>query len=314
MDEISSVSVKSKQVVSENTNYIHAATSDNTRAAYQSDIRHFLSLGFDLPSNPEALCNYLKLSAETLNPRTILRRVTSIRKWHELKGEGDPTDNALVTKTMQGISRLHGKPKCQALALTIKDLDKISEYLLKQETMTAKRNRAIIMVGYFGALRRSEIAKLQWENVSFEREGIVLTLLDSKTDNKGEGQKCIIPFGNEGRCPVQALLEWRQAAKQWDGPVFRRLSKTGRLLNTGISGRAICTVVQSVVKAIGLENPAGYSAHSLRRGFATESARRGASMPAIQKHGRWKTTSTVVEYVEAGRAFDDSAAKVLYDF
>jgi integrase len=113
---------------------------------------------------------------------------------------------------------------------------------------------------------------------------------------------------------VQALLEWRQAAKQWDGPVFRRLSKTGRLINTGISGRSICTVVQFVVKAIGLENPVGYSAHSLRRGFATELARRGASKPAIQKHGRWKTTSTVVEYVEAGRSFDDSAAKVLYDF
>ena len=215
---------------------------------------------------------------------------------------------------MKGIARLHGKPKVQALALKLKDLDKISEYLSKKESLMAKRNRAVILVGYFGALRRSEIANLTWEQVAFENEGIVLTLYNAKTDKKGEGQKCIIPFGNKSRCPVQALLEWRQAAKLWEGPVFRKLSKTGTILIGGISGITINRVVQSIAQEVGLFSPELYSAHSLRRGFATESARLGASMPAIQKHGRWKTTKTVVEYVEAGRQFEDSALQVLYDF
>ncbi len=260
-----------------------------------------------------SLSEYLKISAEKLNPRTIHRRLISIRKWHQLKEVDDPTSHVLVSKTMKGIERLHGKPKVQALALRLQDLEKISKYLLKQDSLMAKRNRAIILLGFYGALRRSEISNLQWGEVVFEDQGVVLTLRNAKTDKKGEGQKCIIPAGRDNKCPVQALLEWRQALKLWEGPVFRRLSKTGRILSTGISPRTINRVVQSLVKEVGLLNPNLYSAHSLIRGFATESARKGASMPSIQKHGRWKTTKTVVEYVEAGRQFDDSPVNSLYE-
>lgn len=296
------------------TIYITAATSDNTRRAYQSDIEHFMGEGHQVPATPEMVESYLKKCANTHNPRTLIRRMTALRQWHVLKNEPDPTKHPLVIKTMRGISRLHGKPKSQALALRLEDLDVISTFLSSVDSLIYSRNRAIVLVGFFGAFRRSELSALKWEQIHFVRDGMVIILPRSKTDQTGEGQKCVIPFGNEVRCPVQALIEWRGASKLWEGAVFRKLSKTGNLLKGPISSHHLNRLVQRIVKEAGLPNPEQYSAHSLRRGFATESARLGASMPAIQRHGRWKTTKTVVEYIEAGRQFTDSAVNVLFDF
>ncbi len=258
--------------------------------------------------------DYLLDSAYRHNPRTLSRRLTAIRQWQKLKGLSDPTDSPLVTKTMRGIARLHGKPKRQALALRLKDLDWITQYLKEQDLVINIRNRALLLVGFFGAFRRSGLVALKWEQVSFEGDGVVITLPRSKTDQAGDGQKVIIPFGNEDRCPVRALIDWRQASCQWSGFVFRWVSKIGNVMNKGISGFQVNRIIQLLAKEVGLANADQYSAHSLRRGFATEAARKGASMPAIQRHGRWKSTRTVIEYIEAGRQFSDSAVNCLFDF
>lgn len=296
--------------------YLDAATSINTKKAYQSDIEHYKSAGFHLPATPEEIVSYLKQFAGELNPRTLSRRITSIKIWHELKGLRDPVRNPLVRKMMKGISRLHGVPKKQAQALRIADLEKISAHLLSKGDLISVRNRAVILLGFFGALRRSEIVNLKWEHVSFEKEGIELILLETKTDQVREGQKCIIPFGNDSRCPVRALLAWRKESKLWEGYIFRPFNKKGELIerNRAMSARHINILVQNIVRDSGMLDSELYSAHSLRRGFATESARLGASMASIQKHGRWKSTKTVLEYIEAGRKFEDSALNVLYDF
>lgn len=297
-----------------NGTYIEAATSDNTRRAYQSDIEHFSNSGHELPATPEMIELYLKDCAHTLNPRTLVRRMTALRQWHRLQNVEDPTKHPLVTKTMKGIARLHGKPKSQALALRLEDLDKISAYLQSKGSLIDKRNRALVLLGFFGAFRRSELSGLKWEQIQFVREGVVILLPRSKTDQTGEGQQCVIPFGNEVRCPVRALLDWRQASKLWEGHVLRKIGKSGGLLKGPISPHHINRVIREIVGAAGLPNAEQYSAHSLRRGFATESARLGASMPAIQRHGRWKSTKTVVEYIESGRQFSDSAVNVLFDW
>lgn len=258
----------------------------------------------------------IKECASQHNPRTLNRRLTAIRQWHKLRGDTikDPTQSPIVTKTMRGIARLHGKPRRQALALRLKELDQITKYLIEHESVINIRNRAIILVGFFGAFRRSELVALKWEHVEFVSDGMVITLLRSKTDQSGEGQTCVIPFGNELRCPVRALIDWRQASKLWNGFIFRRISKTGTISSHGITGVYVNMLIRDLVKAVGLPNADQYSAHSLRRGFATEAARLGASMPAIQKHGRWRLIRTVVEYVEAGRRFEDSAVNVLFEF
>ncbi len=140
---------KNEVVKSEDfSKYIEHATSDNTRRAYQSDIEHFASAGFELPTNPESLASYLNMYADKLNPRTLIRKLTAIRKWHELKGEGDPAKNALVQKIMKGIARLHGSPKKQALALRMEDLDKISEYLKTQDLLESCQSRALILLWF----------------------------------------------------------------------------------------------------------------------------------------------------------------------
>lgn len=305
---------KQAAVVDKGDNYIRAATSDNTRKAYQADIDHFLEQGGVLPAQPEAIVRYLNQNATTLNPRTLVRRATALRQWHRLQGVDDPTQDPLVVKTLRGIARLHGRPKQQALALRVDDLDKVVAHLSQARSLMSCRDRALLLLGFFGAFRRSELVALQWEHIQFVSDGIIVMIPRSKTDQVGAGQHCVIPFGPAPRCPVRALIAWRDVAKFWEGSIFRQLSKTGNILSKAITAHHINRIVKACVKKAGLPNAKQYSAHSLRRGFATEAARLGASMPSIQRHGRWKTTRTVVEYIEAGRQFKDSAVNVLFDF
>ena len=292
--------------------YLVAATSDNTRKAYQSDINHFLKSGRALPTTPIYIESYLKECAKTLNPRTIKRRIIALRQYHVLLGLGDPTKASHVVKTMQGIARLHGAPRKQAAAIRLKDLDKMVQYLEAHPSAIHIRNRALILLGYFGAFRRSEIVSLSWDQVSFVADGIVIKLMRSKTDQTGQGADCIIPFGDNHRCPVRALIDWRKTSSQLEGPIFRQISKTGTIFKDSICSRQVNRIVKQVARDAKILNADQVSAHSLRRGFATEAARLGASMPAIQKHGRWKSTKTVFEYIEAGRQFKDSAVNVMF--
>ncbi len=298
------------------SDYITAATSANTRTAYQSDIRHFLKEGGTLPATPEIIQYYLIQCAEQHhhNPRTLLRRVSALRQWHKLCEHPDPIDNPLVKKTLRGIARIHGRPKKQAVALRLKDLDVLSEHLLSLDALSAVRNRALLLVGFLGAFRASELVSLSWEQIHFVSEGIVITLYRSKTDQTGEGMKCMIPFGNDLRCPVRALIEWRRLSGCATGKVFRRISKTGTVAGEGISSCYWNTLIQRLAKEAKLPYAEDVSSHSLRRGFATESSRLGANMPEILRQGRWRSVKTVMEYIEAGYEFETNAVNVLFDW
>ncbi len=301
-------------VADEHDTYVQAATADNTRRAYRAGIKHFMEQGNELPATPDMVVNYLKALATSHNPRTLEQRMVHVRQWHRLSGHPDPTQDPVVKKTMRGIARLHGQAKHQALALRLDVLDQLMQYLKEQDSLLAIRNRALILVGFFGALRRSELVSLHWEQVEFVKEGMIITLQRSKTDQVGEGAPCVIPFGNDLRCPVRALLAWQKASRVWEGPMFRQLSKTGTVRKPAISAQHVSRILKQVIHDAGIPNGEGYSAHSLRRGFATESSRLGAPLAAIKKHGRWKSTKMVIEYIEAGRQFEDSAVNVLFDF
>lgn len=208
MDIIETVNQFSELFVDQpGIDYIQAAASNNTRFAYHSDIKHFLEEGGVLPSDPQNVVAYLKRAALALNPRTLKRRLTAIRQWYKLKGEADPTDNPLVVKTMKGISRLHSMPAKQAAALKLEDLDKIISSLNEQSSLASTRNKAMLLVGFFGALHRSELIALTWEDIRFKSDGVMIRIPRSKTDQSGEGAHCAIRFGNEHRCPVRALIE-----------------------------------------------------------------------------------------------------------
>src|SRR3990167_6258876 len=149
--------------------YQIAATSDNTRRAYQSDIRHFENWGGQLPATTESILRYLHAFAETLNPRTLSRHITALKQWHRYQNFPDPTQSPIVSKTLTGISRVHGKPKNKAAPLLPEHLIKITEYLRAQNTLVPIRDNALLQLGFlpiFGRLKKIslKIIKLFFKN------------------------------------------------------------------------------------------------------------------------------------------------------
>ena len=126
--------------------------------------------------------------------------------------------------------------------------------------------------------------------MSFATDGIVIKLSRSKTDQTGQGADCVIPYGNDLRCPVRALIDWRKASGVFDGAIFRRIDKTGAVIDKAIGPRQVNRIVSDEAFNDALVNAEHMRAHSLRHVFSTEAARLSASMPSIQRHGRWKST------------------------
>jgi len=207
--------------------FLAAATSENTRRAYRSAIRHFMAWGGVLPSDEPLMIRYLLAYAPALNPRTLALRLTALSQWHIHQGFADPASTPTVRKTLIGIERVHGKPKKKAKALPLEDLERIVTRLASIDTLKAKRDNALLQIGYFGGFRRSEMVALEIPHVAWEPEGIVITLPRSKTDQQGQGIVKAIPYGSGPCCPASALRAWMTAAGITSGPLFRPITKWG---------------------------------------------------------------------------------------
>lgn len=291
-----------------NKRYQIAATADNTRRAYQSDIRHFENWGGQLPANTDSVLRYLHAYADTLNPRTLQRRITAIKQWHRYQQFSDPTDNPIITKTLSGITRVHGKPKNKAAPLLPDHLIKIVDYLSNQKTLSAIRDNALLQVGFLGAFRRSELIAISVSDISFRNDGIEILIPQSKTDQEHAGQYCAIPNGNEKLCAKHALKRWLETAKINEGFVFRRIYKSNKISDDNLTAASVNDILKKHANDAGLENPDDFSSHSMRRGLATTASRDGVSIPAIMRQGRWKQVDTVMEYIEAAQRFEENAA------
>lgn len=290
--------------------YIIAATSDNTRRAYQSDIRHFIEWGGLLPTSAETIMHYLQQHAEQLNPRTLVRRLTALKNWHLYQGFPDPTSHPMIRKTLSGIKHIHGKPKDKAKALTVETLIAMIDYLRASPRLIDYRNNALLQVGFFGAFRRSELVAICWEHIHFVPEGIEVMIPRSKTDQDGEGQVCAIPYGDKNLCPVTALIAWRDKSFS-AGFVFRSIGNNDHLKEEAIRPNQINVIIKSIAKACQLPEVNLYSSHSMRRGFATEASKKGAPFGAIMRQGRWRHEGTVLGYIEEGKRFDSNAADII---
>lgn len=292
--------------------YLKAATAQNTRKAYQADIRHFMGAGGLLPATPENILGYLHQFANQLNPRTLQRRLTALKNWHVYQGFSDPTAHPLVRKTLTGIYHTHGKPAAKAPALTLAQLAHLVSYLQSQNQLSAWRDNAMLQIGFFGALRRSELVGLQWEHVHFVTEGVEILITRSKTDQSGAGQVCAIPYGEDALlCPVEALKNWQEKAGLTTGAVFRRIHRNNQIGERPLSAVSVNHVIKRHAITCQLANAPTYSGHSLRRGFATAAAKSGASSGSIMRQGRWKYAGTVQGYIEAGERFEDNAVNLL---
>lgn len=293
--------------------FISAATSENTRRTYRSAVRHFYAWGEALPCDSRAVLRYLLAYSDSLNPRTLALRLTALAQWHLFQGFPDPTADPNVRKTLKGITRTQGKPKKKAKALPIEDLELIVGKLASHASLIAIRNNALLQIGFFGALRRSELAALMVEELTWEPDGLVITLSRSKTDQEGVGIAKAIPYGSlDGICcPVRALKRWLEAANIATGPVFRRVTRWGVVGAAPLYDGSINDILEACAEVAGLPYAPELSGHSLRRGLATSAHRSGAEFQDIKRQGGWKHDGTVQGYIEEAGQFEANAALTL---
>lgn len=288
-----------------------AATADNTRRAYRSAVNHYLTWGGVLPADEGAIIRYLLTHAAMLNSRTLSLRITALSQWHVHQGFPDPASTPTVRKTLTGIARTHGRPKKKAKALPIEDLERIVTLLAGAATLKAARDSALLQVGFFGALRRSELVGIDVGHLGWRQEGLEIMLPRSKTDPLGEGIVKAIPYGEGLCCPATALRAWLDASGISEGPVFRSISKWSVVASTALSAGTVNTVLADCAKLAELDYVPDLSSHSLRRGMATSAHRAGADFRNIKKQGGWRHDGTVQGYIEEAGRFQENAAGIL---
>ena len=255
---------------------------DATRRTYSRDRDQFTAWCVErdsrsFPAEPQTVATYLGFLARTYRPATIARKLAAISIAHREVGIDNPAAHGIVRQTLSGIRRQLGTTPQQKTALLAADMRKIVCGL--GSTLLDARDRALLLLGFSAALRRSELVGLTVASLRFEEEGLVLTLERSKANQKGRLEKIAVPYGSDLlTCPVRALRRWLDAAGLNAGPVFRGLTPQGGLRDTALDDRMVAHVVKRRCKAVGID-PAGVAGHSLRRGSATSAGLRRGSMP-----------------------------------
>jgi integrase len=294
--------------------YARAARAENTQRGYRSDWADFRAWAATeaggpatLPAAPETVTAYvLRLAGSGAKVATIGRRLSSIAYAHRMAGHPSPTDHPRVQVVWAGVRRHHAAAVDHAPPLMPPVLWDVVEAL--PATPAGWRDAAILLVGFVGALRRSELAAAQVADLTDHTRGRVLQLPVSKTDQLRSGQLVVLPrSGRPGRCPVVALDRWLDHAAISDGPLFRGINRHGTVGARALTPAGINRVVQRACAAV-LGPDHGYSAHSLRAGFATYAATRGSSDRAIAHQTRHKSLASVAVYIRHDSAWIDNAA------
>jgi site-specific recombinase XerD len=292
----------------------YAANSKAARTwkAYQADLRDFTAwcetyTVASLLAAPETVAAYLTDLAQRCKVATIQRRLSAISQRHAAAGFDSPTHSAIVRLTMQGIRRTHApqqvvrKVRPAVTSIIYKLVDPLGTSLIDQ------RDRALILLGFAGAFRRSELAQLRLADITETEDGLRVVLRQSKTDQEGEGFVKGIPYGHEHKtCPVRAWQAWQEAAGITDGLAFRSLTRHSKL-GASLSDRAVAEIIKRRAKAAGLEYN-DFSGHSLRAGLATAAAQAGVSERVIAKQTGHKSLPVLRGYIREGSLFTENAA------
>ena len=297
-------------IIDDTQAYLSLQVADSTRRAYTGDWTVFQRFcdEFQLPSLPAAPSTVaLFLAREARAGRkvsTLDRRAASIRLAHRTEGLDPPTDDELVKAVLRGIRRKHrSQPGKKAPVLADQLLAMVA--LADPGTLTGARDRALLLLGFGAALRRSELVGLQVENLEFVQKGLRVHILQSKTDQEGRGQVVPVTRGTDA-CPVAAVAHWLALAGIEEGPVFRRVFKDARVAGKALSAYSVAVIVKRYAERLGLD-PASFAGHSLRSGFLTSAARNHASLHKMMEVSRHKEPKTVMGYIRDAEEFDDHA-------
>ena len=291
--------------------------ADNTLRAYASDWSDFSDWckhhgATDLPADPETIVNYVNDLADDAKANTVARRVTAISENHIAAGYGrnNPAKDGLVRSAIAAIRREKGTFQHGKTPVLMDTL-----YLLADcfgDDIVSLRDRALILLGFAGAFRRSELVRIQMEELTFSPEGMTVFVPHAKGDQLGHGATIAIPYAPDPEiCAVRAVEQWILAAQIQHGPLFRGFKRNFEPKEQQLNDKSVALIVKKYAGMAGLDE-ASFAGHSLRRGFATSAAQRDVDALTIMRQTRHKSEKMVHRYIEQGNLFRDNALSKMY--
>ncbi len=299
---MSDIITKVKTLELETIKNLKNSKANNTIRAYESDFKDFSTFCIKnqlklLPTEPKILSIYLTHLSKTCKFSTLKRRIASIKVVHKMKGHYLDSKHPIIIENLLGIKRVNGAHQKAKKPILINDLKLIIKALDegKEKEFKKIRNKSLILIGFSGGFRRSELVNLEYEDLEFVNEGVKIFIKRSKTDQSGEGSIKAIPyFDNSEYCPVIKLKDWINYNKITEGKVFN------------ISDKLVSLIIKKYALLAGLD-PNKYGGHSLRSGFATSAAAAGAEERNIMAMTGHKTTQMVRRYIHEANLFKNNA-------
>ena len=295
-------------------NNLKSSRANNTLRAYKSDFKDFEAFCYkhslnSLPSEPKIISLYLTHLSKNSKISTLRRRLVSISMVHKLKGYYLDTKHPIIVENLMGIKRVMGSIQKSKKPILINHLKSIINVINNKNIDELKkfRDKSIILIGFGGGFRRSELISIDHEDLEFVTEGLKITIRRSKTDQFGEGMIKGLPyFSNKIYCPVNNLKKWLEISKIKSGPIFRRFSKGISLTDKRLTDQSVVLLIKEYLNLAGIENK-NFAGHSLRSGFATVAAESGADERSIMTMTGHKTTQMVRRYIKEANIFKNNA-------
>ncbi|WP_440614354.1 site-specific integrase [Candidatus Pelagibacter sp. HIMB1748] len=295
-------------------NNLKSSKANNTLRAYNSDYKDFGAFcskhGLNsLPTEPKIVSLYLTHLSKNSKISTLRRRLVSISMVHKLKGYYLDTKHPIIVENLMGIRRIKGSKQIGKKPLLINHLKLIINVINQQKIHDFKklRDKSIILIGFGGGFRRTELISIDYEDLEFVPEGLKINIKRSKTDQFGEGMTKGLPyFTNEIYCPVLNLRKWLEVSKIKSGPIFRRFSKGLTITNKRLTDQSVALLIKEYLNLAGIDSK-NFAGHSLRSGFATVAASSGADERSIMAMTGHKTTQMVRRYIREANLFKDNA-------
>lgn len=293
---------------------VNAAKSANTRRAYRFAWTDFADWcarfrRSSLPASPATIAAYVSVMSEVDKVSTLQVKLAAISFAHQTAHQPDPTDTPEIKAVMAGVRRTLGTAPNKKAPVTRSDLARIIAAL--PDSLAGRRDRALLLVGFAGAFRRSELVTLDVKDIVFLEDRAVITLARSKTDQEGRGAKKHIPRMDDDLCPVAALQAWLSEAGIRTGPIFRKVDRWGKVGQRRLNAGTVAQIVKDSAKRAGL-NPDVVSGHSLRSGFITSAAGLDVAEWKIQQVSGHKSTEVLRGYIQdAGQGGLEATREVM---
>jgi len=292
--------------------------ADNSQRAYRADLIVFLEWCkvhdvTPLPCTPLNLIKFLEEQSDGFAMSTVSRRASSISWLHRragFLGDDNPRLSGIVSEGIRLLKRRHrDRRQKQSKELTTGIVrETMKECQEDKNVAKGMRDRALILIGFASAMRRSELVRVDVNDLNFVLEGLEILIPYSKTDQEGKGHVVRIARGQVPlTCPVEALREWLNYTGIIEGPVFRRVRKNGKI-GPSLSDWTVWDIIKTRMKQLGLKNWDEFAGHSMRSGFASTAADNGASLQAIKTQGNWKSDDSLLRYIRNKEDWDNAAS------